>query len=264
MRRRIPEFSHILSWAVYLFWSGMFAIYYFSGDYVDILNPEFGWLVLMAFVLSLFFFLALFLKPEDKERAHHHHHHLQHGSVDLVRLLIVLAPVLYIIGYESGNLGSYAFQKRALNITGLDENAGNMGRNMTIVGEPGYQDCLVASAAARLPERVSLIDVHADFERLLGKKIQTTGRYISQAPGVPEGTFVIFRFVMVCCVADAQPVAVLVQGKRPEDLKEESWLEVEGILEKAVIQGNPAAVINASRIVRTSEPMNPYLTPRLR
>lgn len=263
MRRRIPEFSHILSWSVFLFWSGMFAIYYFSGDYVDILNPQFGWLVLMAFILSLVFFLALFFRPENSP-GHHHHHHLQHGSIDLVRLLILLAPILYIAGYESGNLGSYAFKKRALNITGIDENAGNMGRNMNIVSEPGYDKYLVASAAAKLPERVSIIDIHADFEKLLGKNIQTVGRYMSQAPGVPDDKFVIFRFVMVCCVADAQPVAVLVKGPRNPNLKEESWLEVEGILEKATVQGNPAAVINATRIRTTGEPANPYLTPMLR
>jgi uncharacterized membrane protein YcgQ (UPF0703/DUF1980 family) len=69
---------------------------------------------------------------------------------------------------------------------------------------------------------------------------------------------------MVCCVADAQPVAVLVKGEKNPAIKEEAWLEVEGILEKSVVQGQPAAVINATRIRTTGEPANPYLTPLLR
>ncbi|MEW6709936.1 MAG: TIGR03943 family protein [Candidatus Riflebacteria bacterium] len=263
MRTRMPSISHILSWAVFLFWSGVFAIYYFSGDYVDFLNPQFSWLVLMAFILNLVFFVALFTSPGNGV-SHHHHHHAQHGSIDLVRLMILLAPILYVAGFESGNLGRYAFEKRAINVTRIDDNARNMARNMEIPGDLKYYDLLVASVAQRLPTQVSLIDIHADFEKLVGSKIQTRGMLISNAPGVPPGKFVIFRFVMVCCVADAQPVAVVVNGKAPEDIANERWVEIEGILEKTEIEGNPAAVINADRIVPAPAPENPYLTPRIR
>ncbi|GEM_PF-1860173 len=263
MKTRMPSFRHILSWVIFLLWSGVFAIYYFSGDYVDFLNPQFSWLVLMAFILSLIFFIAIFTLPDNRS-SHHHHHHSPHENADLIRMMILLAPILYVAGFESGNLGSYAFEKRAINMTKIDDNARNIAKNMEIPGDLKYYDALVASVSQRLPTQVSLIDIHADFEKLVGRKIQTRGMLISDVPGVPPGKFVIFRFVIVCCVADAQPVAVVVNGQRPENISNETWVEVEGILEKTEIEGNPAVVINADRIVSAPAPENPYLTPGIR
>lgn len=266
--RKIPDFNHILSWAVFLFWSGIFAIFYYSGDYTDFLNPELGWLVFMAFFLNLVFFFSIFFAPVDKEEHCHeecsHSHHYGRESVGIFKLLILLAPILFIAGFESGQLGEYAFKKRAVDLGRIDNHASAFSQNKKVAGDVDYGDLLVASVAARLPVSVTLLDIHADFEKLLGNKILTKGIYIADSPGIPEGTFVVFRFIMVCCVADAQPLAVLVKGTPPRNLKSEDWIDIEGVLEKIEIQGNPAAVIKAAKIVVAPAPLNPYLSPRIR
>jgi uncharacterized repeat protein (TIGR03943 family) len=264
---KTPDLKHILSWATFLFWSGMFAIYFFSGDYTDFLNPQLGWLVGMAFLLCFFFFASLFFAPSLKTKCSNgccHADHHSHAAPDVIRILIVLAPVLFITGFESGQLGDFAFQKRAIAVGKIDANAAAYTREFEVPGESIYQDMLVASVASRLPAQVTLLDVHADFEKLLGRRIQTKGIYIGDSKTEKTGTFVIFRFIIVCCIADAQPLAVLVKGKLPKGIGKEDWVVVEGILEKTQFEGNDAAIINADHVMIAPEPMNPYLAPRLR
>lgn len=250
---------HILSWATYLFWTGIFAIYYFSGDFIDFLNPQLGWLVFLAFLLNLVFFLAVFFASPGRAD-NHQHHHTRHRAV---KMLIVLAPVIYLAGFESTQLGGYAFNKRAVNLAGVNTNAVSMARNMKVDGDFNYHDLLVASAAARLPAQVSLLDLHADFEKLLGKRIITRGIYVDSSEGIPGGHFIIFRFIMVCCVADAQPLAVLIAGEKPAGAMKDAWLEIEGTVNSISIENNPAIVILADKIRTSTAPENPYLTPRM-
>ncbi|GAB4281472.1 MAG: TIGR03943 family protein [Candidatus Rifleibacteriota bacterium] len=275
MIRRAPDFRHIVSWSVFLFWAGIFAIFYYSGDYTDFLNPQLGWLVLSAFILNLVFFLAIFLMPReelesqcfcsdhaDENREMHDDHH--HEKVDIFRLLVLLAPILFVIAFESDNLGQYAFEKRSFDVGRIDRKVAAFTKDKAFKGDNEIENILVASVAARLPKSVTLLDIHADFEKLIGQKLVTKGIYVADSPRIPPGTFVIFRFIMVCCVADAQPLAVLVKGAPPPGLKSENWIEIEGTLESTDIQGHSAAVIKADRIKRIPAPINPYLAPRMR
>ncbi len=255
-----PGFDHIASYGVFLFWAGIFAIYYFSGDYTDFLNPKFGWLVLFAFILCGLFFLVLFLGGEDKhehsccENTHH---------PKTIRIAILFLPLMFLLNIQSNRLGTFAFEKRAIGsikrggrINVGDVYSGEVSKDASLTDE-----LVVASVAARLPQEVTLLEVHKNFEKLIGKKIISNGIYIEKTPGLPEGTWVVFRFLMICCVADAQPFAVLVTGSIPEGIKNEDWIQIEGILEETKVEGQPAPVLKAERIFKIPEPTNPYLTP---
>jgi uncharacterized membrane protein YcgQ (UPF0703/DUF1980 family) len=71
-----------------------------------------------------------------------------------------------------------------------------------------------------------------DFE---GKDVELIGQLVpikvkaGAESKVPAGSFELFRLVMVCCAADAMPVAVRIEGKpQPKGLREMQWLKVTG------------------------------------
>lgn len=251
MRRRAGiNFRHILSYLVFLVWSLVFASFYFSGSYVEFLNPQFSWLVISGFVLCLVFFLVFFFGGSDSGSCQHHDHH--HHEVSLLRLLILLVPVLFAINYRSWQLGSFAFDKRSVGtarVGGLEP--GNKLENSSADIEKGIVDA-------------SLFEIHQSFEKLAGRKIRTCGMYMAETPGLPDDSWVIFRFMIVCCAADAQPLAVMVHGNRPVMMKDEAWLEIEGVLGSVELNGNPAVVIEAEKISAIAAPKVPYLVPGMR
>ena len=81
--------------------------------------------------------------------------------------------------------------------------------------------------------------------------------FVSGSPDVPAGTFEIARFYIACCIADAEPVGVPIDaGQR--SFPKDTWLDVTGALGRR----GRRFVLHAQRIVRASEPSQPYLSFR--
>jgi uncharacterized repeat protein (TIGR03943 family) len=112
-----------------------------------------------------------------------------------------------------------------------------------------------------------------DFE---GKNVELIGQLIpnkskaGSKSAVPAGSFKLLRLVMVCCAADAMPVAVKVQTKLPPmTMRDMQWLKVTGRVHyqprsKADSDGvdygdQPEPVIVADSITKISAPLEKYL-----
>ena len=112
-----------------------------------------------------------------------------------------------------------------------------------------------------------------DFE---GKKIEIIGQLVpnkskaGSKSAVTAGSFKLLRLVMVCCAADAMPVAVKVQTKLPPmTMRDMQWLKVTGRVHyqprsKADSDGvdygdQPEPVIVADSITKISAPQEKYL-----
>jgi uncharacterized repeat protein (TIGR03943 family) len=248
------KFRHFIACSIFIVWTIVFGYYYASGNFKEFLNPSFSWLVLLAANLCGCFALALIFQKKKNLGCDHFHHHDHHHAPPMIRMFILFIPVLFILNFQSWKLGSYAFKKRAVGLTksgGINNKAAQVQKSVLPESLPGKE----------LTMEVSLIDIHVGFEKLLNNSIKTKGIYMEGAEGLPEGTWVVFRFLMTCCVADAQPVAVLVKGELPENIKADFWVEIEGKLNKIEVQGTAAAVIEAKNISIISAPANPYLLP---
>ena len=112
-----------------------------------------------------------------------------------------------------------------------------------------------------------------DFE---GKNVELIGQLVpdkskaGSKSAVPAGSFKLLRLVMVCCAADAMPVAVKVQTKLPPmTMRDMQWLKVTGRVHyqprsKADSDGvdygdQPEPVIAADSIRKISAPQEKYL-----
>ncbi len=257
MRKAVIDFRHIFSWLVFLVWAGIFGIFYFSGSYIDFLNPQFSWLMVIGFVLCSVFFAVIFLSGPSAQDCSHdgvqHHNHV-HGP-SIMRMLVLLVPVLFAANFGSWKLGTFAFDKRAVGINRIGGMASQDGAQSQAVSDNLNPDEL---------RDATLMELHNGFEKLVGQRVSTLGMYMSKTPGLPDDTYVIFRFVVVCCAADAQPLAVMIKGPRLDGVADETWLKVEGPLKSIELGGQPAILIEAETAAPTSPPANPYLFPAFR
>ena len=123
-----------------------------------------------------------------------------------------------------------------------------------------------------LMQLYSNIDDHP--EQVYNQHWKLTG-FVYKDPTLAKNQFVISRFVITCCIVDATPLGIIVESPDAPNLKADTWVEVEGLLEKRVIggadkinsvhnfhqanDGVPCLVVTSCKIIAT--PQDPYLAP---
>jgi len=161
------------------------------------------------------------------------------------RLVLYVRSLAFIIPLAVG----FSLPDRGLtSLAGLQWDAGDLAQaaQLAVAREQeksewqrGYSSMSVIGVALRLratqPEKVTAMGMVVHVKQL------------------PADQFLLVRFRMTCCAADAQPVAVPVRWRDAAALKENAWVKVFG-------QTNPQAkVLVADEVDPTKEPSNPYL-----
>ncbi|MGH2699345.1 MAG: TIGR03943 family putative permease subunit [Actinomycetota bacterium] len=89
-----------------------------------------------------------------------------------------------------------------------------------------------------------------------GEAVDFTG-FVTKDPGAPADEFVLARFLVSCCVADALGVNVRVVGAPPGRFEADEWVRVSG---KFYPLGSDV-IVDATNIERVKRPKRPYLSP---
>jgi uncharacterized repeat protein (TIGR03943 family) len=71
--------------------------------------------------------------------------------------------------------------------------------------------------------------------------------------------FMVVRFTLSCCVADARAIGLVVINQNDLELAQDTWVQVMGHIEVREIDGVETPVIIAESITFTDEPEQPYL-----
>jgi len=114
------------------------------------------------------------------------------------------------------------------------------------------------------PEERTIIDwvrtlnVYPEPDAYAGQPIRVSG-FVVHLPDWPLNYFMISRFVLTCCAADAYPVGLPVQlpegQPRPTP---DTWLEVEGMGTTTTLDGQRQLAIAEAELTPIPEPRNPY------
>ncbi len=78
-------------------------------------------------------------------------------------------------------------------------------------------------------------------------------------PGLPGGEWLLTRFITPHCVAEAQPIALVVRaasGRAPPD---NTWLRLTGPLTAGVVNGRSVAILVPTTQATIAAPRDPYL-----
>jgi uncharacterized repeat protein (TIGR03943 family) len=224
-------------------WTAGLALLLGFGRYSLFIRPTLWPLVLCNVLVLLLFLVAMIVRPI-------HGVARRVSAASWVRGGMLLLPLLYmsslISGAAASGLNSFALQKRSLGM-GWESDALNSAQD----GD---------TSKINTNQAISLGYVIRHSKSLTGSRVITEGR-VSIDPTLPAGQFVIYRFVIVCCAADAIPVQAIVKAPGAAALHNDDWIRVSGILRTVMQDGRAVPVIEADQINPIAPPDQPYLTP---
>jgi putative membrane protein len=91
-----------------------------------------------------------------------------------------------------------------------------------------------------------------------GKELETIG-FVYREPTFQPHQFVVARFSVTCCTADAAVYGVMVEDPSALQLKKDSWVKVRGKLELRTVDGYDMLVLKAASIKPVQAPKDPYV-----
>lgn len=107
-------------------------------------------------------------------------------------------------------------------------------------------------------ETLTTLDLYADS--FVGKTIELTG-FVYRDEDMSEKQFVIGRFAVQCCSADASPYGLLVQYDKANLYPTDQWIKLTGTIGKTVYNGVDLMIITAQKIQKIETPKELYVSP---
>jgi putative membrane protein len=156
---------------------------------------------------------------------------------------VMVVPVVLLLALPPATLGSFSAGKR----TGF-ANAGIA----TSVGDVGTGQLSLIDVAAAQTSR--------EGETALAKRATEAVDFVGfviRYPDTPQDEFMLTRYIVTCCVADATIAQVRVVNVPPGAFAANQWVEVKG----AIYPLGREVIVNASSVVSVPRPEHPYLTP---
>lgn len=265
-----------------------------SGGYRAFIRADF-WPLLAGAIVLLTLLMWGSLTPSSAE-CHGHHHEGQTTLRRWAGVLLLLLPVWFAAcGLSERSLNADAFSQRWVNqpvseavaheatdsadgLTQVQESEASESKAQDLpetvqqapnaTADPGEQmvedeaaqapAIVPASSALPNPIPVNLLDVKYRSQQLDGMRISVIGR-VARPEDTPEGTFILFRFLISCCAADAQPIAVLVRVPDTSLPEVDKWVEIRGRTTIETIRGIKALILEADTVKEIPAPSSPYI-----
>jgi uncharacterized repeat protein (TIGR03943 family) len=222
------------------FWSGRLTLY---------INQRFTWLVLMAAFLLMAFGLITF----------NHRPPIWHREESMLtpemapknaggRLLVFTIPLLLGILIPATSLGANAAETRGVSQAVPLTTGGTIPSVLTL--DPAERTIL---------EWLWAFDADEDPSAFIGQQVNVEG-FVFVNENLPEGYFMVGRFVVTCCVADATAIGIAFEPLEGVDIPN-GWVNVEGEMNVTTFNGQDALLIKAHQVTAVDEPEQPYLYP---
>ncbi|WP_318615711.1 TIGR03943 family putative permease subunit [Sporosarcina sp. YIM B06819] len=100
--------------------------------------------------------------------------------------------------------------------------------------------------------------IYAYLDSFIGKEIEIVG-FVYKDPELEENQFVIARFGITCCVADASVYGILSTMDEMFEVEEDEWVRATGYLSKINLDDWDYPHLQITEIEKVEEPENPYI-----
>lgn len=211
------------------------------------INERFVTLTLLAAVSLVIIGASYWLRPFAPHDHTEHDHEHDHAHLSWLGLLIVALPLVLGWFVPPQPLGADAISNREIDIGALSSVAvpgGNTGMGL-VAGEKNILDWLSGFQ-------------HEDVNSFVGQEAHVIG-FVYRDERFSEDEFMIGRFVLSCCVADAAPVGLVVQTADAAQYATDQWLDVRGHFVVGSFAGVSMPILVADTIASTETPQQPYL-----
>lgn len=191
----------------------------------------------------------------DEGHGHGHSHSLTWSAA-----LILALPILLGLLVPPQPLGASALSNR----------------EMETGGERSRMPATVRNAQAKADVDKNILDWAYEFdadapEAIVGKEADVIGFVFHDAAGrdTADGdaqnenadSFLLARYVVSCCVADAAYVGLTVRWPESTALEQDQWVRVRGQLDTQQVDGITRPILIADEVEPADMPSQPYLYP---
>ena len=217
-------------------WAGLFWWLLISGRSFFYLSERTDWVVPMGAVILTIavagrLWSARGPRPDPLSRA------------DAWRLGAIVFPVVATLALPPASLGSFATDRRSSFVSsGYASSAADI--------ESGELSLIDVAGAVRDRDAMKALVQRA------GTEVSFVG-FVARDSSMPADEFMLSRFLVSCCVADALSIQVRVVGAPPGQFGEDDWVRVTG----AMYPLGREVIVDASAVESVPRPKRPYLNP---
>lgn len=227
---------------------GVYFVYIIaSGNLSNYINERFGWLSYLA--AALFLVLGVFSGLQTVRARQHHHaehdhhdHDHDHGTLSWSTIAIVALPLALGTLIPSRPLGAEA-------VDGSVSTSAAATSITTFTRNPLERNVL---------DWLRVFSATEDYTQLNGQPADVIG-FVYSEPTFGENQFMVARFTVSCCVADASAIGVPVQWA--ETLPQGEWVRVQGTMQVGEFRGDTLPILHAASVEVVEQPAHPYLYP---
>lgn len=218
-------------------WSGLYWYLLITGRMNLYLSTRTSWIAPMGAIVLALAAVGLLLasrvrSPSTLKRAH------------AVVAAALLVPVVLVVASPPSTLGSFSASKKAsFSGKGLQTYWGRFDANSDIT-------LFFVAAAQFWPGGTDLLAKRA------GSDVDFVG-FVDRNPDTPADEFLLTRFVVTCCVADATVIQVRVVNVPAGAFATDEWVEVKG----QIYPVGKEIIVTADTVDEVSAPEVPYITP---
>jgi putative membrane protein len=222
-----------------------------SGKLDLYINLRFAPLTVFAIIALVLMVYALMRYPKAQLDGsdHHEHDHEHTHSISFYALVFLLLPVLIGILIPSRPLDATAASTRGVNVSA------------PMVGSASQTHPFEEAADQRnILDWIRIFNSESDLTPYLGQTAHVIGFVYKYQP-LAENQFLVSRFVVTCCSADAIAVGMVVNWDQTTALSDNTWVNVKGIVKPYQLDNRPVPLIEATSVESVDQPDPPYLFP---
>lgn len=263
---------------VLMVWGVVLLYFQFSGRIASYLHPAFHPYVAISGGVLVFLSVAMLL-TFPKRDAHEcgdccddHDHSGAPFSGGIASLLILVVPLLGATKISQSSFGATVVKNRGMvsdiaDLPGyspafepaLPNPDGSIGESTML--DPSLY--LKKNGSGQiLAEVIDLVyaagddDLRGDFEN---QEVELVGQFLPARTDNPEGDrFRLVRMFVMCCAADARPVAISIQKKDASAFPEMTWVKVHGKVSFPLEGGRRTPLVVADSVSETEPPRESF------
>lgn len=227
--------------AILLGLAAYFAFIIISGKLPNYINERFSWLSYVAVVIFAALGAAtVYGIGREKAAGYGGHQRITWGMIAIVAIPLVMGTFI-----PSKPLGAEAVN-------------GNISLSVASASS--------ASAVSKDPASRNILDWMRVFSQSVtpstfdGQMAGLVG-FVYREPGFPENTFMIARFTVSCCVADAGAIGLPVYTEDAAAFPDGEWVQVAGTFQAGTFRDEQMPILHAETIMIVEQPEHPYLYP---